>query len=202
MYAACRFLFAILVVSLAVTCAQAARLGDKGKGWKVKRNKDSGFLYCEYNGKFQLSPGSSNCQGKAMGFTDPGQGCTKFHPVTLKSSADVKSTTFTIKPLKRGKDGAPKGYQIIAGNKCVAKYLSLIKSPGSVNPGTDVPLELTGLKKWTWAVRATDGDMDSIDCLDNVDIMSQKFRSSLTTNNDCSGFQYDDTEAYWTLTPV
>ena len=196
-----RYLVAVLVCLCVLATANAAKLGDKGKGWKVKRDKKTGYLYCQYNGKFKLAPDSNSCRqkGAVIGFSDPDQGCPKFHPVTIKSSSDVReaptSVIFTIKPRR-------KGYNIIAQNGCVAKYLSLGEDPTKQDEGADADVELDNSSKWTWAVSPNNYDEDSIDCLNNVDIMSQKYRTSLSPNGGCTNLIYDGDESDWTLIPV
>jgi hypothetical protein len=38
-----------VAAALHLSLADAAKLGDKGKGWTVKQYKNSDILYCEYN---------------------------------------------------------------------------------------------------------------------------------------------------------
>lgn len=202
--------FSCLAAMVALgTFSEASKLGDKGPGWTVKQYKDSGFLFCEYNGNFRISPGVGACQNSIMAFADPDQGCNKFHPVTLESASVInsrpKSTVFRIKPLKRGSDGAPKGYQIIGQNGCVAKYLALPKDVSKVKPMQPVPVELDNSKKWVYRVFSHGTDNEGgIDCLNDVDIMSQNYYTSLWVTSSKKGctFDYDGDESSWKLTPV
>ena len=142
-----------------------------------------------------------------MAFSD--QGCTKFRDVSLKSASVIKSTpkstVFTIKPLKRGSDGAPKGYQIIGENGCVAKYLALPKDIEKVKPFDSIPVELDNSKKWVYNLHSNGMDKDGgIDCVNYVDIVSQNYFTSLWTTRGKNGcaFMYDSEESYWNELPV
>lgn len=129
--------------------------------------------------------------------------------MTLKSASDVKaapkSATFTIKPLKRGKDGVPEGYMIITANGCDSKYLllgtSLSADDDYDSVGEDVSVELTKSNKWTWMFKSLESTDSEIDCLNLVDLIPQNYRTSLSPNSGCNGLRYDD-ESEWKLIPV
>ena len=198
-----------VAAALQLSLADAAKLGDKGKGWEVKQYKNSDIIFCEYNGKFRIAPGVGSCQNAVMAFSDPDQGCTKNHDVSLEIanaiSSKPKSTVFTIKPLRRGSDGAPKGYQIIAENGCLAKYLALPKDVKKVKLFDSVPVELDNSKKWVYSLNSHGTDSDgSIECLNDVDILSQNYYTSLWVSSGKKGcvFTYDGDESDWKLIPV
>lgn len=204
------FLFLAFCLCLCIaSSSRAVTLGDKGKGWKVKQTTD-GRLYCEYNGKFRLTPAFGNCKDTFMGFTNPGQRCSE-SPVTLLSAREAKAapkkTTFAIRPLKRGKNGAPIGYRLNRENGCATKYLSLgtplSEGDGDYDSvGGDVSVELTKSKKWRWEFKPLDISDSEIECLDNVDLISQNYRTSLAPNSACNNFKYDGAESDWKLIPA
>lgn len=195
--------------------ADAAKEGDKGPGWVVKSYMTDGYpkskvLYCEYNGKFILSPyvtSSMNwysCAKKPAEYMSTNSRCNN-DDVTITNTKST-DTYFRLKPRKISKGSKVPTYNIIATKDCKEKYLAAPQNPGSgysdydAYPPETVSLSLSKSSKWKWSITAYDTS-DGIDCT-KVDILSVNRYTHIKMNNDCDGFNYDSDENTWRLIPV
>ena len=191
-----RHVYAICTAILAVlfSTASAAKVGDKGKGWKVVEDAD-GFLRCKYNGNFRLQ-GAIRQFNTATGTTK----CPTPRPFIKYSGGGKKvSLGQGTNDVWRVKTARGSGLETTIRARKNKKYLSPLTDVQTAEWNTDVAMGLRK-KKSSYRIRPG-GDLNDIDCLNDVDLISA---IGTSISYDCASeeFRYDSDESYWNLIPM
>ena len=188
----CLALLLVLLSSSGTFTAFAAKAGDKGKGWKVIMGSN-GNLQCVYDGKFNIE-GNIRDVNSATGGP-----CPRPRPPIIADTKGKKNSVSlgkggkeTVWTIKSGSGGA----ETISTKK---KYLTPLTKIQDAEWNTDVDIGL-GKKKSRFRIRSNQVD-DSIDCLNDVDLISY-IGTHLSYDCASNEFRYDSDYSTWNLIPV
>ena len=189
-------LLLVLFSASGTSTALAAKAGDKGKGWKVIVGGSNGNLQCVYNGKFK-NEGNVRDVNSATGGP-----CPRPRPPIIADTKGKKSSVSlgkggeeTVWTIKSGSGGAET--IAIARKK---KYLTPLTKVLDADWNTDVDVGLVK-KKSRFRIRSNQVDDNSIDCLNDVDLLSS-IGTHLSYDCASNEFRYDSDESSWNLIPI
>jgi hypothetical protein len=154
----------------------------------------NGNLQCVYNGNFSIEGNIRNVNSATGG------SCPTPRPLIIANTSGKKSK------VSLGRGGKNAVWKIKSGDggaETIATknmYLTPLTKVQDANWNTDVDVGLAK-KKSRFRIRSNQVDDNSIDCLNDVDLVSS-IGTHLSYDCASNEFRYDSDESSWNLTPI